>query len=167
MNVSLQSGFILFSGMKFYHGPLEGVADIIRQNGMTGMYRGLTSQLPRDVIASAIYFTIFEFLSYEGSIQLKSIPHPVINFFTGGLAGVISWSAIIPFDVVKSRLQADVDKKIYKTFLDCVIKSYKESGVKVFYRGIGVTCLRAFPVNAVTLMVYSEYMKFFNAKFLP
>jgi hypothetical protein len=57
---SLQHQFILFSGMKFYHGPLEGVADIIRQNGMTGMYRGFIVQLPRDVIASAIYFTIFD-----------------------------------------------------------------------------------------------------------
>ncbi|CAG2213091.1 unnamed protein product [Mytilus edulis] len=154
-------------GLKFYKGPVEGVFDIVKHRGFSGMFRGLSSQLPRDVIASSIYFTVFEFTSYEGNKHLKTVPHPVINFMAGGLAGVVSWATIVPFDVLKSRMQADVDKKLYNNLMDCVAKTYQEGGIKIFYRGIGVICLRGFPVNAVTLMVYAEYMKLFDAKFLP
>ncbi|CAC5374103.1 SLC25A45_47 [Mytilus coruscus] len=90
-------------GLKFYKGPVEGVVDIVKHRGFSGMFRGLSSQLPRDVIASSIYFTVFEFTSYEGNRHLKSVPHPVINFMAGGLAGVVSWHHSA-FDVLKSRM---------------------------------------------------------------
>lgn len=139
----------------------------MQQNGVQGVYRGFNVQLPRDVIASAMYFTVFEFMSYEGNNKLESVPRWLVNFVSGGIAGIISWAAIIPFDVMKSRIQADYDKKLYKNFWDCAVKTYTDNGVKAFFRGGSLICLRAFPVNAVTLMVYAEYMKIFDAKFLP
>lgn len=139
----------------------------MEQRGIRGVYRGFGVQLPRDVIASSIYFTVFEYMSYEGNSKIDKVPHWLINFVSGGVAGIVSWTAIIPFDVIKSRVQADYDKKLYKNFIDCAMKTYKDHGVRAFFTGGGLICLRAFPVNAVTLMVYAEYMKVFDAKFLP
>lgn len=132
-------------------------------HGIRGMYRGLPVQFLRDVPASGLYFLIFEFLNYEGSTRLKSVPPIMVNFVSGGFAGLLSWAAIIPFDVIKSRVQADTEHKAYKGFMDCAIKSYKEDGLKVFFRGLGMVSLRAFPVNAVTLMVHAEFMQLLSS----
>ncbi|OWF38407.1 Solute carrier family 25 member 45 [Mizuhopecten yessoensis] len=146
-------------GAKFYKGPLEGAADILRLHGLRGMYRGLPTQCFRDIPANGIYFLVFEFLTFNGSSKLPFIPSAVQNFFAGGIAGVLSWVAIMPFDVVKSRLQADCEGKHFKGFLDCARKCYRQEGLSVFYRGLSMVALRAFPVNAVTFMLYAESMK--------
>jgi hypothetical protein len=73
----------------------------------------------------------------------------------GGLSGVIGWGCIIPIDCIKSRLQSDTLKK-YNGVTDCVIKSYKSEGLRCFFKGGAVVCLRAFPVNAITFFVYRE-----------
>jgi hypothetical protein len=106
-------------------------------------------------------------MSYEGSRQFTIIPQTILNFFAGGVSGVCYWLSIMPLDIVKSRLQADVERKIYRNIIDCAAKIYQEDGIKTFYRGAGVICVRGFIMNAVMLMVYSEYMKFFDVKYLP
>ena len=75
------------------------------------------------------------------------------KFFAGGMTGVLSWMAIIPLDVVKSRIQADdpVNPK-YNGMIDTFQKLYKEGGIRVFRRGLLIMSLRAFPVNGATFL---------------
>ena len=80
----------------------------------------------------------------------------------GGIAGSVSWAAILPFDVIKSRIQADEDRK-YKGLWDCTVKSFREEGPRVFSRGLFVCSLRGFPSAAVTFLVYSQSLKLFNS----
>jgi len=141
---------------------LEAVRDIIRHRGISGLYRGLPTQFIRDVPANSMYFLTFEFLTFESAKRFPSIPSVAVNFVSGGIAGVTSWAIIIPFDVIKSRLQTDIERKEFRGFFDCVLKCYREDGMKIFFRGITMTTLRAFPVNAVTLLVYAECMKLFG-----
>lgn len=133
--------------------------DIIRAQGLRGMYRGYISQMYRDIPASASYFAIFEFSSYYGHKHLPSVNSQVINFFAGGLAGVLSWTLIMPLDVIKSRVQADVKGNVYSGLWDCAMKSVKSEGVKVLFRGYSAVAFRAFLVNSVTLLVYVELLK--------
>jgi solute carrier family 25 carnitine/acylcarnitine transporter 20/29 len=51
----------------------------------------------------------------------------------------------------------------YVSIKDCVVRSYKTEGVGVFFRGLGPTLLRGFPVNAVTFYVYEVVMKLLGA----
>ncbi|XP_048735423.2 solute carrier family 25 member 45-like isoform X2 [Ostrea edulis] len=152
------------SGGKYYKGPIEGTRDILRSRGFLGMYRGLPTQALRDVPASIAYFLIYEFLIYHGVKSFPNTSSTLQNFVFGGVAGVVSWALIMPFDVMKSRIQADNDRKLYSGFLDCVVKSYKSNGIKIFYRGLSLTSLRAFPVNGITLMSHIELMKLFGEK---
>jgi hypothetical protein len=46
----------------------------------------------------------------------------------------MSWLAVYPFDVIKTRLQSNHYE--YKGFIDCAIKSYKIEGMKIFMRGM-------------------------------
>lgn len=80
----------------------------------------------------------------------------------GGIAGSVSWAAILPFDVIKSRIQADEVGK-YRGLWDCTVRSYREEGWRVFTRGLLVCSVRGFPSAAVTFLVYAQTLKLFNA----
>lgn len=149
---------------KYYKGPIEGTRDILRSRGLVGMYRGLPTQALRDIPASIAYFLIYEFLIYHGVKNFPNIPSTLQSFVFGGVAGVVSWALIMPFDVMKSRIQADSDRKLYSGFWDCVVKSYRSNGIKIFFRGLSMTSLRAFPVNGMTLMTHMELLKLFGEK---
>lgn len=131
---------------------------------MVGMYRGLPTQALRDIPASIAYFLIYEFLIYHGVKNFSNVSATLQSFVFGGVAGVVSWALIMPFDVMKSRIQADSDRKLYSGFWDCVVKSYRSNGVKIFFRGLSMTSLRAFPVNGMTLMTHMELLKLFGEK---
>ncbi|XP_052766990.1 solute carrier family 25 member 45-like isoform X2 [Mya arenaria] len=146
----------------YYKGPREGALDIIRSQGVRGMYRGTITQMYRDVPASASYFLVFEYCSYYSHKHLSFLNSQLIDFVSGGLAGVLSWTLITPLDVLKSRVQADVKGNMYSGLWDCAGKSIKQEGIRVLFRGYSAVATRAFLVNSVTLLVYVELLKAFK-----
>jgi len=87
--------------------------------------------------------------------------HGIYLLFAGGTAGSLAWFCSYPLDVVKTRLQTqpDIFPPKYSGIIDCAIQIYKEEsgGLRGFSKGLFVTILRSFPVNAAIFFVY-EYM---------
>ncbi|XP_021344784.1 solute carrier family 25 member 48-like, partial [Mizuhopecten yessoensis] len=140
----------------YFRGPTDCARTILRTKGITGLFKGTTATLPREVIFFGFYGLIYECLS--DFIKQKKFTDSrgfFADFIGGGFAGSISWIFVIPFDVIKSRYQADFQGR-YKSPVDCAIQSYRTEGLGVFYRGCIVTCVRAFPVCAVSFMVYAQ-----------
>lgn len=80
----------------------------------------------------------------------------------GGVAGVVTWACATPMDVVKARLQmSGASGRQYNGVLHCVRVSVREEGVRVFFKGLLLNSLRAFPVNAVTFLSYESLMRLF------
>ncbi|ESO87755.1 hypothetical protein LOTGIDRAFT_194198, partial [Lottia gigantea] len=138
---------------KYYKGPVTAFRDILRVRGIAGLYRGIGAQLIRDIPSSGVYFFSFEYLRTHLSVFV-SRDSKLVSLLAGGTAGVISWLSILPLDVVKSRLQADTERKLFTGFWNCAVKSYQEDGIRVFFRGGTMVSLRAFPVNAVIFLTY-------------
>ena len=73
----------------------------------------------------------------------------------GGFAGIISWVAATPLDVIKSRMQmSGLKQRAYGGLLDCIVSSAQQEGLGVFCRGHAINSARAFPVNAITFLSY-------------
>jgi len=93
-------------------------------------------------------------------------PGPIDMFLAGGLAGLLSWQAIIYLDVIKTRIQSDNPRHPqYSGMLDCARKSYRQSGLSVFSRGFVLMSLRAFPLNGATFLGYEYCMKLCRQSF--
>lgn len=76
-------------------------------------------------------------------------------FIAGGISGSSSWLLSYPIDYVKTVIQSQQIENIkYKSGIDCAIKKYKEEGVKTFFKGLGVTLLRSFPVNGLGFFAF-------------
>ena len=146
------------SAPKTYKGPVQCLKSIYADHGVMGISTGLPSTFLRELPGFAVYMVSYTYL-LDLLNQQNDKPTTASLLLAGGLAGVLSWIGNIPFDVVKSRLQADnLENPRYSGYWDCVRKSYRDEGWRVFWRGLPVTCLRAFPTNAVTLAVYSTTM---------
>lgn len=90
--------------------------------------------------------------------QNKELPW-FASAIAGGLTGALTWAVVYPFDVIKTQIQtAPVNTPQHeRTIAAVTAKIVKEHGWKRLFRGLSVTCLRAFPVNGIIFPVY-EYM---------
>ncbi|XP_059177535.1 solute carrier family 25 member 45-like [Physella acuta] len=147
----------------YYEGPFECTKDICKREGFKGFYKGIYPMFIRDVPSFGLYLCIYESLyqtmTHNGFSDSKGVTPAIIS---GGVAGCVSWVSTMPFDVIKSRLQVDHGGR-YDGLWDCVYKTVKNGGISVLFRGTVITVIRAFPVNAVTFLVYSQLLKELNA----
>lgn len=137
------------NGSNQYTGPIQCLKDIYRGAGLAGVFRGLGITALREAPSYGIYFLTYEALTRTESTGPTST---VTMLVAGGLAGTASWVITYPIDVIKSRLQADVNQR-YLGSMDCLKKSVRDEGLSCLIRGLNSTILRAFPTNAATFAV--------------
>ena len=130
------------------------------------LFHGAKITVIREAPAFAVYMLTFTGLRRRLTPSGRVHPPLSVDLVAGGVAGLMSWSSTMPLDVVKSRLQSDnpVDRSgraaaRYSGVVDCALYSWRTEGVAVFFRGLTVTCMRAFPTNAVVLVVYVNALR--------
>ena len=146
-----------------YRGPHHCLQLTLAQHGLRGLMTGLLPHWWRDGHGFGVYVVLYEalLLLRGGREEATTIQ----QFWAGGLAGMLCWLSVLPFDVVKSRMQADCpDRRQYRNMTDCFRQSYKADGLPVFFRGAVAMSARAFPVNGVTFVVYETLLEYCNKR---
>ncbi|XP_012520805.1 PREDICTED: solute carrier family 25 member 45 isoform X2 [Propithecus coquereli] len=140
-----------------YRGPMHCAASIFQKEGPRGLFQGAWALTLRDTPTMGIYFVTYEVLCRQCTPEGQN-PSSATVLVAGGFAGITSWVAATPLDVIKSRMQMDgLKRRAYQGVLDCMVSSVRQEGLGVFFRGITINSARAFPVNAVTFLSY-EYL---------
>ncbi|VVC26437.1 Mitochondrial carrier protein,Mitochondrial carrier domain,Mitochondrial substrate/solute carrier [Cinara cedri] len=143
--------------------PFKLIVEQYKAGGIRSLYKGATLLILRDVPSTGIYFLSYEHYccvlkkSWNNRSEIKNEPMAMhIQLIAGGLAGVTSWIFVLPIDVVKTKFIVDSlkEKPLYTGAWDCTKKMYAQGGVKMFFRGFGLLCIRAFPVNGIAFLVY-------------
>ena len=125
-------------------------------------FRGFHYTAIRETGGGAAWFGTYEFLCrrfrlYNGTDEL----YPTQLLVAGACAGIMYNGLMYPIDVVKSIAQTSTMKVSFRTIVSGVLKSQGPSG---FYRGVGVTVLRAIPGNATIFYVYESALKLWNSQ---
>lgn len=114
---------------------------------------------------SAIKFGSYEgskraFARFEGHDDPNHL-HPWSQLAAAGLGGVISQACIYPLDTLKFRMQNETvanglrgNALIAETFR----KTWRQHGVRSFYRGLPMGLIGMFPYSAIDLTTF-EYLK--------
>ncbi|XP_065541427.1 solute carrier family 25 member 47 isoform X3 [Lathamus discolor] len=143
-----------------YRGSLHCLKVIAKQEGFGGLYKGCSALLCRDCFSSAIYFLTYSALCDWLTPAAKNKPDFLVVLLSGGFAGVLAWGFATPMDVIKSRMQTDEsDQHKYKGLVHCVRESVRKEGAKVLFKGLGLNCIRAFPVNMVVFVTYEAVLR--------
>ena len=150
-----------------YKGPIDCIKQIVRKNGIRGIFKGLGSTLLRETPSYGAYFASYEIMHRALLPEDADPSHPsMVILLAGGIAGVIGWLSTYPVDVVKTRLQSaqeDANPR-YNNFRNAFRLIVKEEGYRVFTRGLGATALRAFPTNAATFFTVISVKNFINSR---
>ncbi|CAM1325433.1 SLC25A29 (predicted) [Pycnogonum litorale] len=148
------------SSKAIVNGPVDCLRRLYKTDGLRGPFRGLSITLCREIPSLGMYFAVYEGLCKK-LLDDREHTNPFVILLSGSAAGMVSWVATYPIDVVKSRFQADSDNR-YKSIRDCCVKSYREEGWRVFTRGLNSTIARSIPTNAVTFFVVTYTLKFLS-----
>jgi solute carrier family 25 carnitine/acylcarnitine transporter 20/29 len=125
-----------------------------------------------EIIGRAIYFVTYEHLKrslYQyrccqqeqdladltASVNVNRV-NLTDRMACAAMSGILCWAAIFPIDAVRCRLYAERPSVHTKrlTAVQMAQNMYQQAGWRAFYRGFGVTVLRAGPVAAAVLPVY-------------
>ena len=135
-----------------YRHSVDCALRILREGGLSRLYRGFNAQVLREAIGFGTYFASYEFMCRVlAPGKSRTDAGTAVHFISGGLSGMLIWMVIFPFDLVKSKLQKEAghSELRYKGVLDCVKKTYHAGGFGAFYQGIKPSLLRAFPVHSM------------------
>jgi solute carrier family 25 carnitine/acylcarnitine transporter 20/29 len=156
--------------------------EIMRNEGVRGLYFGGVVTALRDSIGYGFYFWSYELSSRLMASKLgdrgsdPTVQEATKVLLCGGLAGVVTWASIFPLDVIKTRVQtqviesesapligtgAVVDGREQRRLgaLEIAKNAYRNEGPAVFFRGLAICSLRAFIVNAAQWTVYEWIMR--------
>ncbi|CAD7089812.1 unnamed protein product [Hermetia illucens] len=145
--------------------PLKLTRQILKSEGIPGLFRGLTPTFVREMPG---YF--FFFGGYEGARELLRKPNqtkdeigPLKTMLAGAVGGVTLWTVIFPADVIKSRVQVN-GLKVPMIAMGMDIA--RKEGILALYNGLVPTVCRTIPATATLFVVY-EYSKKFMDDFFP
>lgn len=122
---------------------------LIGAEGARGLFRGLGPLICRDVPFNALFYGTYEslctaFMRMRG-VEAKEELGSGWIFCSGGLAGCLGWSLVLPFDVVKTRLQSGESNSPLLLLMRQIVAA---EGVRGLFRGWTAAVVRAFPANA-------------------
>uniref|UniRef100_A0A671K7B5 Mitochondrial glutamate carrier 1 n=1 Tax=Sinocyclocheilus anshuiensis TaxID=1608454 RepID=A0A671K7B5_9TELE len=89
------------------------------------------------------------FRNFKVLLILSCLPAKLIN---GGVAGIVGVTCVFPIDLVKTRLQNQRQgQQVYKSMIDCLIKTVRSEGYFGMYRGAAVNLTLVTPEKAIKL----------------
>ncbi|XP_023224437.1 mitochondrial folate transporter/carrier-like isoform X1 [Centruroides sculpturatus] len=152
-----------------YHNLRNAVSQIVREEGVKGLYRGVVPNCWGAGTAWGFYFLFYNAIKawmLEGNVnkQLGAGRH----MLAAAEAGVLTLFITNPIWVVKTRLclqyaecnTALPTTKVYKGTLDALIKVYKYEGISGLYKGF-LPGMFGVSHGALQFMAYEEMKKFY------
>eukprot|EP00002_Diphylleia_rotans_P038615 TRINITY_DN8817_c0_g1_i1.p1 TRINITY_DN8817_c0_g1~~TRINITY_DN8817_c0_g1_i1.p1 ORF type:complete len:299 (+),score=63.42 TRINITY_DN8817_c0_g1_i1:57-953(+) len=132
--------------------------NIVKTEGVSGLYKGLTPGLLRQATYSSARMAVYEPLRGVFGVNAKAgeAPPLIAKILAGGSAGVIGAFIANPTDLVKIRMQADVSGTRYRNTLHAFSSILKLEGVAGMWKGVLPNMQRAFIVNAAELSTYDH-----------
>ncbi|CAF1413323.1 unnamed protein product [Rotaria magnacalcarata] len=146
---------------KINSSPVSITRDIIREEGIRGLFRGLTTTLLREFPGYGCFFGGYELtrkiLTHES--QKKGDIGFVKTWLSGGMAGVCFWIIMFPIDAIKSRIQVFKPKMSLSRYTLQIIKL---EGFKVLYAGLAPTLIRTFLATGALFITYEQIRFYLN-----
>lgn len=133
---------------------LPTIKQVLRENGLGGLWQGQSGTFIRESFGGVAWFATYE-LSKDYLLKRHEDGGADGNnktwelLVSGGGAGLAFNASIFPADTLKSMMQTKQG-----SLLSSAARIFKQSGLTGFYRGLGITLVRAVPANAVVFYTF-------------
>lgn len=120
-----------------YRGTFHCLKSLVAQNGVSGLYRGMSSPLAGVAAINAIVFGVY------GNVQRRASDPDSLrsHFFAGAIAGFAQSMLCSPMELAKTRVQL----LGHGSPLQCLKDIHMSEGLRGVFKGYGITVLREIP----------------------
>ncbi|GAA5931251.1 hypothetical protein JCM3775_004975 [Rhodotorula graminis] len=127
-------------------GTVKGFMDLYAQGGFRGLYTGFRLHALRDTLGTGMYFGMYDSAQHlikSNPDTFGNVPVTLSTFACGSIAGVSSWAAIYPVDLVKAKVQRNALADVPPERPWSIFRRLSAGGVPKLYRGLGVSATRS------------------------
>lgn len=144
-----------------YQGLVKGTSKLIRDKGLSGIYRGVVPVTMRQAANQMVRLgsynamkTVIQESKADPTAPLSSLE----TFGVGAIAGIITVYTTMPLDTVKTRMQSLDAKSMYSGTLNCFFKVAKHEGILTFWKGATPRLGRLILSGGIVFTVYEKIM---------
>jgi len=164
----LRTRFAAQGNDRVYTSLPRALAQINREEGLRGFYRGLGPGLAQIVPFMGMFFAVYE--TIREPLHHLSLPFSSGDAVAGIAASVVAKTGSFPLDLVRKRIQVQgptrgryVHKNIpeYHGAIATIRAIVRMEGFRGLYRGLTVSLFKAAPASAVTMWTYERALRFY------
>lgn len=152
-----------------YSGVWQAFKLIYKEEGFASLWKGHVPAQVLSVVYGYVQFMAFEaiteFLWRTYPVSTTPKWKPVSHFVCGGIAGCLSSTVAQPLDVLRTRLVAQGEPKVYKNIYQAACRMYINEGVISFYKGLVPTLVQIFPHAGLQFGFYAFFKSFWEMSF--
>lgn len=151
----------------------NGLARIVREEGVLNLWRGSQPTIVRAMLVTAAQLGAYDQFKYMLLHQFKLFDDNLMLHIVASLgAGFVAAVVTNPVDVVKTRLMnqgnaassaANQSIVRYKGMADCFAMIAKQEGFAGFYKGFVPNFLRLGPQTIMTFIFYEQFTRIYHA----
>ncbi|KAG5437281.1 hypothetical protein PCANB_001074 [Pneumocystis canis] len=139
----VKTRFQLAVGKSEYSGMMDCLVSIVKKEGASRLYRGIVPPVLMEAPKRATKFSANDqWGKFYRNIFKREKMDQTLSLITGATAGATESLVVVPFELIKIRLQDKTSASKYKSTFDCVRKIINTEGPFAFYNGLEATMLR-------------------------
>ncbi|KAL2817441.1 mitochondrial carrier domain-containing protein [Aspergillus cavernicola] len=140
-----------------YKGTFSALKTILRQEGLTGLWKG---NVPAELMY--VCYGAIQFSTYRSTTQLLSqldshrLPQPLESFVAGALAGGVATASTYPLDLLRTRFaaQGSGEHRVYRSLFSSVRDIARHEGPAGFFRGCSAAVGQIVPYMGLFFATY-------------
>lgn len=148
------------SQQKNYKHALDGLIRMIREEGISSLFRGVAANSSRAVLMNASQLASYDIFKSLCLTSLHMADTLTTHFCASLAAGFVATTICSPVDVVKSRIMSHAASKL--SMLQIVREASKKEGLLWMFRGWVPSFIRLGPQTICTMVFFEQHKKWYR-----
>jgi len=146
-------------------GMITIAQDVVKQQGIKGLWRGVSASCVRTTAGAGLYFFLLERVtkelkSREVANTESSFTRSVITFSSGASARTVAAILLNPITVVKTRMEYGGVQG--KGLVGALAALARKEGSRGLFCGVGTTIMRDAPFSGLNLLLFTQTRTLMN-----
>ncbi|RDW61672.1 hypothetical protein BP5796_11564 [Coleophoma crateriformis] len=148
-----------------YKSTIFAIRCVFGQEGIAGLYRGVTAVTLKQSSNSVVRFTSYNFLLDQAMASWGEKRKAASSVIAGAGAGLITVYCTMPMDNIKTRLQAIGGAARYSGSWRCLTSIVKEEGILSLWKGTSPRLVRLTVSGAISFAIYEQVLTMTSSLF--